>query len=389
MKPPAHTYDAAVIGGGPSGATAAYLLARQGYRVALIDKSTFPRPKLCAGLITRKTVDLLNSVFGYSARQLMKRGIIIHKSRDYRIYIHGQEIARRRLDYPFHFVNRNSYDHFWVQKAQAAGAEPITGCKVVSVNTGTGTVALEDGTLFGADTIIGADGVWSVVRRALYTGQRFNQRWQANLAMTIETKVPSTDGTAGGGFASLHFGHVPWGYGWCFPNPGSQIVGVGALGDKRDASLAKDFRRFIHSLGRTPDGMERWQSFALPFGNYVDPPAVGRTLLVGDACGLADPLLGEGIYYAHRSGQLAAQAVASAELHGQDPAIHYRRSLNKHLLRELRWIKFYRNLLFYGGRRRRYRGLKLFFRLMPGRLEDTVQGKISFSHLLLPWFSDR
>jgi flavin-dependent dehydrogenase len=156
------------------------------------------------------------------------------------------------------------------------------------------------------------------------------------------------------------------------------------LGGKRDASLPKAFRQLLGTLTPPLEPVDALQGHALPFGNYVDPPGIGRTILIGDACGLADPLLGEGIFYAHRSGQLAAQAVQLADLHGKDPASHYRRSLNKHVLRELRWIKFYRNLLFYGGLRRRYRGLKLFFRLMPDRLEDAVQGKISFARLLLP-----
>ena len=384
MKLPPHSYDVAVIGGGPSGATAAYLLASGGSRVALIDKCTFPRSKLCAGLITWKTIDLLNRVFGYSPAELLKRDIIIHTSRNYRIYFRGQEIVRRRLDYPFHFVNRNSYDHFWVRAAQDAGAEPIIGRKVVSVDVGQRTVSLEDGTFIGANVIIGADGVWSMVRKALFPQQRFNQRWRSNLAMTIETNVPSTDAAAGDTFASLHFGHVPWGYAWCFPNPERQIVGIGALGSKRDVSLAKAFRQFLGSLNPPPGPLDVRQGHALPFGNYVDPPGIGRTMLVGDACGLADPLLGEGIFYAHRSGQLAAQAVQVADLHGKDPASYYRRSLTRHVLRELRWIKFYRNLLFCGGLRRRYRGLKLFFRLMPDRLEDAVQGKISFARLFLP-----
>jgi geranylgeranyl reductase family protein len=384
MKRPLHSYDAAVIGGGPSGATAAFLLASEGYRVALIDKCTFPRPKLCAGLITWKTVDVLNRVFGYSPSELIKQGIIIHASRDYRIYFRRQEIVRRRLDYPFHFVNRNSYDHFWVRAAQDAGAELIIGRKVISVDVGQRTVTLEDGTFIAADVIIGADGVWSMVRKALFPEQRFKQRWRSNLAMTIETNVSSTDGKAGGTFASLHFGHVPWGYAWCFPNPGRQIVGIGALGSKCDASLAGSFRQFLDTFKSPPEPFDVQHGHALPFGNYVDPPGIGRTMLVGDACGLADPLLGEGIFYAHRSGQLAAQAVLAADLNGKDPASHYRRSLNRHVLRELRWIKFYRNLLFCGGLRRRYRGLKLFFRLMPDRLEDAVQGKISFARLLLP-----
>ncbi len=379
MNPSLHSYDAAVIGGGPSGATAACLLAGEGYRVALIDKSSFPRSKLCAGLITWKTVDLLNRVFGYSPRQLMKQGIIIHTSRDYRIYAHGHEIVRRRLDFPFHFVNRSSYDHFWLRAAQDAGAELIIGRRVVSVDVNQKTVALEGGTFLSADVIIGADGVWSTVRKALFPQERFKRRWLSNLAMTIETSASSPSP-----YASLHFGHVAWGYAWRFPNPERQIVGIGALDRQRNASLAKAFRQFLSSCTPPPVSCDVWKGHALPFGNYVDPPGMGRIMLVGDACGLADPLLGEGIFYAHRSAELAAQAVRAADHHGKDPVSHYRRSLNRHVLRELRWIKFYRNLLFFGGHNRRYRGLKLFFRLMPGRLEDAVQGRISFARLLLP-----
>ena len=49
------------------------------------------------------------------------------------------------------------------------------------------------------------------------------------------------------------------------------------------------------------------KSHALPYGNYLTRPGYGNVLLLGDACGLADPLLGEGIYYAHKSACLAAK----------------------------------------------------------------------------------
>jgi flavin-dependent dehydrogenase len=282
-------------------------------------------------------------------------------------------------------VNRSVYDHFWVRAAQDAGAELIDGRKAVSVDVIRRTVALEGGMRIRANVIIGADGVWSKIRKALFPQELFKQRWQANLATTIEASRPLVAGASGKGIASLHFGYAPWGYAWCFPNPGRQIVGIGALCGKRGTSLAKAFQEFIAATASSQEELDTWKGHALPFGNYLDPPGIGQILLVGDACGLADPLLGEGIFYAHRSGELAAQAILTAIPDGNDPASHYRQSLNKHVLRELRWIKFYRNLLFYGGFRRRYRGLKLFFRLMPDRLEAAVQGKISFSRLVLPW----
>ena len=58
-----YRFDVIVIGAGPAGSTAAYLLASHGYSVLILDKSTFPRGKLCGGLLTWKTVKLLESIF--------------------------------------------------------------------------------------------------------------------------------------------------------------------------------------------------------------------------------------------------------------------------------------------------------------------------------------
>jgi geranylgeranyl reductase family protein len=378
------TIDVAVVGGGPAGATAAYLIANHGLQVAVIDKCVFPRPKLCAGLITWKTVDLLNRLYGYSLSELKSMGIITHACKHYRIYLHRQELVRGQLDFPFHFVDRKNYDHFWLQTAQNAGAELIFGQKVIGVDPKMQIITLDSGLRIQADVIIGADGTWSKVRQAVYPDRQFNKSWLSNLAMTIESRGPSAFAPFDDQFASLHFGHVPWGYAWRLPNPNRQIVGIGALVSKSHSSIGAAFNQFLNTIDQPPEQLDTWQGHGLPFGNYLDPPARGRILLVGDACGLADPLLGEGIYYAHRSGQLAARAVISAGSQFIDLAIGYRHDLNRHVLRELRWIKFYRNALHWGGRRRRFRGLQLFFRLIPKRLEDAVHGKISFARLLLP-----
>ena len=58
-----NNYDIIIIGGGPAGSTAAYLLSNFGYKALIIDKSRFPRKKLCGGLITRKTLKLNERIF--------------------------------------------------------------------------------------------------------------------------------------------------------------------------------------------------------------------------------------------------------------------------------------------------------------------------------------
>jgi flavin-dependent dehydrogenase len=153
---------------------------------------------------------------------------------------------------------------------------------------------------------------------------------------------------------------------------------------RSDQPLMADFNRFLTSIGVQKNELGLNKGLALPMGNYLDPPGRGRVLLVGDACGLADPLLGEGIYYAHRSAEIAARCIIDTGSGFDHLARSYRRALAKQVLCELRWIKIIRNVLFTGGRRRRFRGLRLVLRIMPKRLEAAVQGQISFARLLWP-----
>ncbi|NMD41175.1 MAG: geranylgeranyl reductase, partial [Deltaproteobacteria bacterium] len=71
-----NTYDVIIAGCGPAGATAGYLLAREGHSTAMIDRAIFPRPKLCGGLLPLKTLGLLERVFGDTPETLTENGII-------------------------------------------------------------------------------------------------------------------------------------------------------------------------------------------------------------------------------------------------------------------------------------------------------------------------
>ena len=349
--------DIMIIGGGPAGSTAAFLLASRGYDVILADKRHFPRPKLCAGLLTWKSIDLIYSIFNLTAADLIAKGLITNHTHDYRIYHGSSEIARGRLDYPFHFIDRFTYDHFWMQMAAQAGTRTMTGQAVRQVDPDTGSVTLSNGTRIWARVIIGADGVWSIARRSIFNSAGPKKRWSDQLAMTIESRLPGVDGRPSRNYAALHFGFVPWGYAWSFPNRGHRIVGIAALRRRSDQPLMAGYNRFLTSIGVQKNELGINKGLALPMGNYLDPPGRGRVLLVGDACGLADPLLGEGIYYAHRSAEIAARCIIDTGSGFDHLARSYRRALAKQVLCELRWIKIIRNVLFTGGRRRRFRGL--------------------------------
>jgi flavin-dependent dehydrogenase len=86
-------YDVIIAGGGPAGATAGYLLGTLGVHTLLLDKSVFPRKKLCGGVLTHKTLKLLNRVFKETENTMEHIGIINYLTNGYDIYFKDKLMA--------------------------------------------------------------------------------------------------------------------------------------------------------------------------------------------------------------------------------------------------------------------------------------------------------
>ena len=128
MSPANHMYrknrfDVLIAGAGPAGSTAAFILANNGYRVGIIDKRRFPRPKLCGGLLSQKTITLLRNIFNTQVSDLKANGVIHCQSNTYGVGDRSGKCLKGKLDFPFHFVNRTLYDLQWLHKAADAGAK--------------------------------------------------------------------------------------------------------------------------------------------------------------------------------------------------------------------------------------------------------------------------
>ena len=108
---------------------------------------------------------------------------------------------------------------------------------------------------------------------------------------------------------ALYFGHVTHGYAWIFPNRETVTAGICGLKQKTGQSILSIFKEFVNEMDLSNAGDERINSYVLPYGCYLPYPAFRNMVIVGDAAGFADPLIGEGIYYAQRSAELAAQSV--------------------------------------------------------------------------------
>ena len=373
-----NSFDVIVIGAGPAGSTAAYLLASNGFKVLIIDKTTFPRDKLCGGLLTLKSLKLLEDIFSTPVEVLKSRQVVTYQSSSYKVGCSSGASVKGKLNDPFHFVHRKTYDQYWLKKAREAGAEVKTGEKIVSLDPARRQVTAESGRQFIANFILGADGALSLTRRLLSIKGVIEPDWKSELATTLEVLIPNYRFTGVPDYPEIYYGYIPWGYAWSFPGKQYRVLGIAGLNRKAGKFLKDGFKTFLEGFHLTGRDIPVPQSHPLPYGNYLSRPGYGNVLLLGDACGLADPLLGEGIYYAHKSACLAARAVMKSYGEPQTVLTRYSRYLTREIITELKYVRFARQIIFSLPENWGYKILSLLLKTIPRLCEETIQGQRSY-----------
>ncbi|MGW2511380.1 geranylgeranyl reductase family protein [Streptomyces scopuliridis] len=351
-----------VVGAGPAGSSAAYHLATAGVDVLLLEKTRFPREKVCGDGLTPRAV-----------HQLIRMGVDIEapgwmRSRGMR-WVAGEH--RVHIDWPalgsfpdFGLSrSRHDFDDILARRAVAAGARLREGVKVTSpvtdragrvtgVTAASGTAAGDgEPSVYRAPIVIAADG--ASARLALALGlQRDPNRQIATAARRYYRSAERSQDEYLELWADLRYpgnNHYLPGYGWIFPMGDGRVnVGLGALPHRRYGNA--DLRTALdHWLARTPhawglreenaEGPVR--SAALPLGFNRHPLYTRGLLLVGDSGGMISPWNGEGIAQAMEAGEVAAERAALALALPQGPRreqvlLNYPVEMNR------RWGRYYR-----------------------------------------------
>lgn len=328
-------FDVLVVGAGPAGAAAAFTAARAGLAVAVIDKAVFPRDKLCGGLYSGRARSYHRAIFGDDIDDAL------HSTKTEIEFWHRSDCIGQLEDVPPLFLTmRYDLDAALLSRAIAAGAVDLTGQRIDRIDLARGALHLSDGRRATWRVLIGADGVNSIVARALY-GAPF-RRETIGLALEIEATGAhlSPDSPL-----RIDFSAARGGYGWRFPKPGSSTIGVGGpLADNPD--LKADMADYMELFGIGAEAY-KVQGHFIPCGDFRRRPGQGAVLLAGDAAGLVDPITGEGIAHAMQSGAFAAQSAAEAIRAGQPAraARAYRARLGP-MHRSLRIARLIRPVLF-------------------------------------------
>lgn len=367
-------YDVIIIGAGPAGSTAGYLLSKFGLRVLLIDKSNFPRQKLCGGLLTFKTYELIKRIFTLSSNDFDK--LINFSSKTFKLYYKDNLLLDGESDKPFYFVERDKYDLFFVGKAKQQGAEIIEGERVVNFKLSSKEIITSSQKRYKAKFIIGADGVNSIIRKNLPIFD--HQKWKNDLSIAIEIFVNDLNIRE----PHLYLGFIDTGYGWIFPNRNKTIVGLGGLMKNQKENFVKKIKDFLNKLDLKDS--DKIKGHLVPYGNFIEKPIYRNTILIGDAAGLVDPLLGEGIFYAHRSGEIAAWSIYYHLKEKHELEYVYVRLLEKYLLPQLKYAKKVRKMFFRNAFAFRYFPFRLFLKIFQDQMMDIVHG-IKFYNPLKRW----
>ncbi|MFE1377681.1 geranylgeranyl reductase family protein [Streptomyces sp. NPDC058740] len=350
-----------VVGAGPAGSAAAAHLARAGVDVLLLEKSGFPREKVCGDGLTPRAV-----------HQLVRLGIDIdapgwmrNKGMRWVCAGHQAEIDWPRLGALPDFGltrSRHDFDDLLAAHASAGGARLRTGVKV------TGTLTDRDGQVTGVTADHGPEGRPVRYRAPLVVAaDGASARTALGLGLERDTRRPVA-AAARRYYRSEARSHDPYlelwadlrcpgtgldlpGYGWVFPMGDGRVnVGLGALPQRQGRQRPVDLRAtFGHWLPRLP---EEWglseesaesplRSAPLPMGLNRHPQYRRGLLLVGDSAGMVSPWSGEGIAQAMEAAEVAAETIALALARPAGPR-------REHALRQYpaeirrRWGRYYR-----------------------------------------------
>jgi geranylgeranyl reductase family protein len=384
-------YDIVIVAGGPAGSTAGYLLSKSGLKVLIIDKAAFPRKKLCAGLITHKTVKLLERVFGETVSSLKEQDIINYESNRYEVFCRNKLITGRDIAIPFRFTDRERYDHFLLNKAKEAGADVVEGDGVAvrSLNVLKNTISTESGKEFSADFFIGADGVNSRIRRSFLVELFGREDWTGGLAAAHEVFVSRESVKKQINHPVLFFDYIDDGYAWIFPNRDRLKIGMCGLNKGNRKDILKGFRGFLSEVMKADADKEKIHSYVLPYGSFLPTPFFKNVMLVGDAAGFADPLIGEGVFFAQRSAELASQAIVEANQGRgalqrppasmqQQITSRYLQLLERHIYTELEYAGKIRDSIFNRLNRFDYLPLKILMSICGNMPVETIHGIRSY-----------
>ena len=291
-------FDIIVIGGGPAGSSAARKASSLGLTTLLLEKERFPRYKPCGGAVSDMALSYLDFELPSSFRAREMRGI--------RIVYKAQILEKYFPERIGILIDRASFDDYLLKMAGESGADILVAEKVMDLaeeEKGV-KVVTEKGTHEARYAII-AEGAQGKLKHKVRNKDKRNE-----YAVALVTEIEEGRGRKNNtpeDIIEVHAGLLKRGFGWVFPHRGYYSVGIAGLAEYLDEPTER-MAGFLNSLGFSSSS--RINSHLLPAGGIKRNLTTSQIVLAGDAAGFVDSFYGEGLSYAIRSGQIAAELIS-------------------------------------------------------------------------------
>lgn len=319
------SFDAAIIGSGPAGASAAFELSKSGISTVIIEKETLPRYKTCGGGLVYRGLKMMP----FDITSVVEKEFY---SIDTYFSAKHPCITTRREKPIVSMVMRDAFDNLIVEKARDNGVALLQNHKVLDITFGDiQTIHTTEGNIT-AKFIIAADGALSPIAKIA----GWKETRTLIPALEYEIEVPMADFERLSQNARFDIDAIPYGYGWCFPKKNHLSIGVAVVvKTNKKINLKEYYAEYLKTLGISEILNEAGHGFVIPVSPRTDSFVQKNVFLTGDAAGFGDPLVAEGISNSILSGVQAAQAIIESNLDADKASILYRKKLEATILPEV------------------------------------------------------